>query len=255
MDGVAFSEELTAQLKSFFAEAGAEFQLIRKPGREGQQRSRHHVYIAYCEQGVVEETTLDSAEELLSLDLSGPGAYRRVTEPVLLVCTHGKRDQCCAIKGRPLAASLDAEFPHVWESSHTKGHRFAPSMILLPWGYSYGRLNPVAAAEMMRAATEGKLFTPGCRGRGLWDMPGQVAELAIADYLQAEMSNTYVPAGSVTVDVNCTQDSRAWRNVRVGERKFIVELAKEVVEGVVASCGHEPKRGKKWVSVKVEEQA
>ena len=55
--------------------------------------------------------------------------------PLLLVCTHSKRDLCCAMYGRPLAAGL-ASNPNyaqaVWETSHLGGHRFAPTAVQLP---------------------------------------------------------------------------------------------------------------------------
>lgn len=97
----------------------------------------------------------------------------------MLVCAHGKRDQCCAVLGRPIAARLSTEFGDtVWECSHTGGHRFAPSMILLPTGYTYGRLSAEQSAEAarrrpgrgVRAGTTGtKLLGragPGGRTRG-----------------------------------------------------------------------------------------
>jgi hypothetical protein len=55
---------------------------------------------------------------------------------MVLVCTHGVRDACCAIKGRPIAgavakalASSDVE---VLECSHLNGHRFAGTALTLP---------------------------------------------------------------------------------------------------------------------------
>ncbi|MGL4743223.1 MAG: sucrase ferredoxin, partial [Dermatophilaceae bacterium] len=36
--------------------------------------------------------------------------------PMLLVCTHGTRDACCAVRGRPIVAALAREWPDdVWE--------------------------------------------------------------------------------------------------------------------------------------------
>ena len=48
----------------------------------------------------------------------------------LLVCTHGGRDRCCGSDGTRLFQAL---FPppgvRVWRTSHTAGHRFAPTAI------------------------------------------------------------------------------------------------------------------------------
>ena len=47
-------------------------------------------------------------------------------EPMLLVCTHGVHDTCCAVRGRPVAAALARRWPEAtWECSHVGGDRFA----------------------------------------------------------------------------------------------------------------------------------
>jgi hypothetical protein len=54
---------------------------------------------------------------------------------------------CCALRGRPLAAALQARRPgRVWECSHTGGHRFAPIVLALPVGALYGRV-PASGSE------------------------------------------------------------------------------------------------------------
>ena len=54
------------------------------------------------------------------------------------VCTHGKRDVCCATSGRGYALARQAAAPdaHVRECSHLGGHRFAPTCLFLPPGGS-----------------------------------------------------------------------------------------------------------------------
>ncbi|MDO5699596.1 MAG: sucrase ferredoxin [Dermatophilus congolensis] len=72
---------------------------------------------------------------------------------VVLVCTNAKRDVCCALRGRPLVEALAAELPgRVWECSHTGGHRFAPTGVLLPHGLTLARI-PDAASVV--SAVEG----------------------------------------------------------------------------------------------------
>jgi hypothetical protein len=61
----------------------------------------------------------------------------------LLVCTHGRRDVCCGSLGTRLSVRLDdVPLPadvRRWRTSHTGGHRFAPTFIVLPeatmWAY------------------------------------------------------------------------------------------------------------------------
>ena len=56
-------------------------------------------------------------------------------EPHLLVCANGKRDACCAIVGRPVAAAAAESHPgRVWETTHLGGHRFAPPRSRCPRG-------------------------------------------------------------------------------------------------------------------------
>lgn len=54
----------------------------------------------------------------------------------LLVCTHGRRDICCGSSGTQLALHLtNGDRPAdvtVWRTSHTGGHRFAPTFLLMP---------------------------------------------------------------------------------------------------------------------------
>jgi hypothetical protein len=61
----------------------------------------------------------------------------------VLVCTHGKRDACCGALGTRLAASLPGLGVGVtaWRTSHTGGHRFAPTALLLPEGTAWAYLD------------------------------------------------------------------------------------------------------------------
>ena len=121
--------------------------------------------------------------ELAGLALPGPGEPLPgavVTDPMLMVCTHGRRDRCCAVDGRALVrAVLGARETDVWECTHLGGHRFAPTALVLPTGYVYGRLDVTGAVAALKAAAAGEVEAAGCRGRSTWTAPGQVAELAV----------------------------------------------------------------------------
>src|SRR5437764_885854 len=66
---------------------------------------------------------LTSHDDLRSLDFESPG--EPVTHPLLLVCTHGKHDRCCARYGRILYEALrdQVEDDWVWQCSHVGGDR------------------------------------------------------------------------------------------------------------------------------------
>lgn len=245
LDGDTFGEELTANLKSHL-KGHAGLQLIRRPGHAGHTSGPRRLFLVFTAEGVTEELVVDGPEAILDLDLSGPGrngAEAAVDHPLVLVCTHGRRDVCCALKGRPLAAELAERFPGdiVWETSHTKGHRFAPSILLMPWGYSFGRLNPEAAAQLVDAARDGSYFLPGNRGRGRYDQPGQVAELAVAAELLG--AGEALRFGDLTADGGAVSHADG--------RRWTVEMREQEVPGVVSSCGDAPKTGISWVAGKV----
>lgn len=262
LDGEAFGEELTAKLATLPG-----LYLIRKVGREGRGKKEQCIaYLVFCEENVVEQLTVSGPEDLLTLDLAGPGlnSHRgavRIDEPVLLVCTHAKRDMCCALKGRPMAKALTEAYPeaHIWESSHTKGHRFAPSMVLFPSGYSYGRLNEKAAQSLFEAARRGEVFLPGNRGRSIYSARGQVAELAVLNELGgvAAFGTQLAPRtpliGQTRVEEAASGDVHVVLSEGDAERVFAVELEQREVDGVISSCGDEPKTGKVWVATAVTE--
>jgi hypothetical protein len=71
----------------------------------------------------------------------------------LLICSHGKRDVCCGSKGTELAvrvAQTEAR-PGIrtWRTSHTGGHRFAPTFVLLPEGTAWAYADTELVASVL----------------------------------------------------------------------------------------------------------
>lgn len=126
---------------------------------------------------------VDDYDALLALDvaaiLTGEVTSRPDTKPLYLVCTHGRRDACCARYGTAFYKQLCEAAPdaHVWQSSHQGGHRFAANVLYLPAGIHYGRLNPDEAADMVEAHQRGELYGLGrYRGQTRLSPPAQAAE-------------------------------------------------------------------------------
>lgn len=165
--------------------------LIRRPGRHADPGSatEREVLLAHTRPGrtwLLAGRVQDPAA-LLGLDwaalAAGDQDAVRASLPVLtadprprlLVCTNGTRDTCCARLGRPVAAAAAAEHPGlVWEVTHTSGHRFAATTVLLPAGVLHGRV--VDAGPLLHAATAGELVLTGYRGRSSFSAGAQVAE-------------------------------------------------------------------------------
>ncbi|MGQ4387073.1 sucrase ferredoxin [Streptomyces sp. SAS_270] len=212
---------------------GVRVALIRRPGRHADcgTLEERRVYVAHTNPGNVwlhSAMTCDP-EQLRALDFAalgqgdprtfdtalGGGAH--TGDPLALVCTNGKRDRCCALLGRPLAAELAASgVEGVWEVTHLGGHRFSPTVLVLPYGYAYGRAEAHAVKEILQGVREGRVVTEGCRGGSAWERPGQAAELAVrrasgehsADVLTVVRTDGAAPRWEVTV---AHADGRLWR--------------------------------------------
>jgi hypothetical protein len=100
-----------------------------------------------------------------------------VEGPLYLVCTHGRHDRCCALRGRPVAQALAAHAPErTWECTHIGGDRFAANVVVLPDGLYLGR---VEVDEVVRVVTDlatGTLPAGRVRGRSSLSLPTQAAQ-------------------------------------------------------------------------------
>lgn len=181
---------LGAAIESVAADHHVRPSLIRRPGRHADVGgpSSRRVLVAHSTPGStwLLAGTVRAPDDLLALDWTAvaSGDADAVTAsvpglvpapPQLLVCTNGSRDTCCARLGRPVAAAAARLFPdRVWEVTHTSGHRFAPTTVLLPSGCLHGRV--LDAGTLLLAEAAGDVVLTGYRGRSVWPPEGQVAE-------------------------------------------------------------------------------
>lgn len=155
--------------------------LIRRPWLTA---GRRRVIVANAQHGWTQSTLVDDLAEVADLDLSGVRGPDGVglpdhADPVVVVCTHGKHDPCCAVRGRPLAAALAASHPDlVWEGSHLGGDRFAGNMLVLPWGDQFGRLDAATGPAALASYLAGELDLEHHRGRSSRPWVVQAAEAA-----------------------------------------------------------------------------
>jgi hypothetical protein len=205
---------------------GVRIAMIRRPGSHPDRHRpiRRQVYLAHTAPGRtwLERWPVSDAKELLDLDFpavgsgSAPGIGDRLARPLLLLCTNARRDVCCALLGRPIAAALaDVPGADVWECSHTGGHRFAPTGVALPTGYLYGRLDLASAARLLEPGTG--VLIDNCRGRSTWSPAGQVAELAVRRTIDDQHPDSLMVTESETHLTVSHVDGRSWR-ITVAER-------------------------------------
>ncbi|HEV3407355.1 MAG TPA: sucrase ferredoxin [Gaiellaceae bacterium] len=129
----------------------------------------------------------ENHEDLLGFDfgraLRGGGDLPGVplTEPLFVVCAHGKRDRCCALYGRPLYEDLraHAEPRSVWQSTHVGGDRFAGNVVCFPEGVYYGRVESEDVEALVEAHSSGEILLERYRGRSCYPFAVQAAELAV----------------------------------------------------------------------------
>lgn len=143
------------------------------------------------------EFKLDAYAELLQLDIvaAASGQFSRAgvrrTEPLFLVCTHGRRDKCCAKFGYALYRNLHAAGEaHVWQSSHVGGDRFAANLICFPHGLFYAHVTDADARTIIDAYRAQEIVLNKYRGRACYPHPVQAAEY----FVRAESEITSVDA-------------------------------------------------------------
>ena len=121
--------------------------------------------------------TFDDDEELAELDPLAPRGGGPTTRSTFLVCTHGRRDACCAGRGWPVAVALTERFPEqTWQCSHVGGDRFAANVVILPHGLYYGRVTPENAHELAGRHHDGRVEPNLLRGRSCYPPAAQAAQ-------------------------------------------------------------------------------
>lgn len=126
---------------------------------------------------------LDESECVEALPALWAGTAGRPVGPTLAVCTHGRRDPCCARWGQPLLTAARALTEsgawNVIETSHLGGHRFAATLLELRPGAParmYGRLDAAEAGILLEHLDAGEVWLARYRGRTDLDPEGQLVE-------------------------------------------------------------------------------
>lgn len=240
--------------------------LIRRTA--GRSSDDCRVYVAHTgpRSRWLESFTLVAPQAVLDLDLDPlrrgvPVGGRTVEHPLLLVCTNGRHDPCCAEFGRPVATALSSAFGDlVWEVSHIGGDRFAGNVVTLPDGIYYGGLDPDRAVAVATAHLAGEIDLDAYRGRSAHPFVVQAAEWflrhergivgldairwtgrdALAE--DAWRITFATPSGAVTVDVAVGRDDDA-RQLTCRTQQLARPPRYELLDLRTAAVGAQPSPG------------
>jgi hypothetical protein len=248
----AVKDHLSAAEKAI---PNARVELIRQEGRRARRNYTFFIARSSGPDPALYRFTLGAYDDLLTLDLAsiagGDAGYdgRLVGDPIYIVCTHARRDACCARNGLPIY-DLMAERAHerVWQCTHLGGHRLGPNVVVLPRGLCYGRVAPDDVPAILDSE---RVHLDNFRGRSSYDPAAQAAET----FLRERLADT--AAGSLTlVDIEESGSDR-W-SVRfemaggAKDRRVRLELI-AAGYGTYHNCGDEqPKDAKEFRLIDIE---
>lgn len=124
--------------------------LIKQSKKEDSKKS---FFVALPNQNgsLLLKFSFSNYEELINLDLpdivKNSDKYKKqlVDEAIILICTNGLRDKCCARNGVPTYQQLNEHYgKQIWQSTHHGSHRFSANMLFyarssFPWANRFGQ--------------------------------------------------------------------------------------------------------------------
>lgn len=156
-----FDTELSVDLLRRLGHPEQRVVLVRPHVRERTSAIRRRWF--RCRDGELRTGHWERPEDLLEALRPEAGAPHGGS--LLLVCTHGVHDTCCAVSGRPVAAALSQRWPaETFECSHLGGDRFAPNLLLLPDLACYAQMSAEGAVSLVEAHLDGRIQTGSLRG-------------------------------------------------------------------------------------------
>lgn len=186
----AVRDVLGASMEADAKARGVRLLLVRRREGDPVADAVRRVFLVDTGAGRMAVRTVEDLAELSAIEAAEStiedfGAL--MTDPILLVCTNGKRDACCALRGRALVMALAADHAErTWECTHLGGHRFAGNLVCLPDGIVYGRVAPADGPRLADAYLERRVDPGLLRGRSAWPPAAQVAEQALRHALRLD---------------------------------------------------------------------
>ena len=187
LGGSLLSAPLKEHLRDQLTKLGhARLLFVKRPERRSQ--ARRMLYVGSSRPGEERLFALEFErhDDLLDYDfasalLDGGTPGVPVEHPIFVVCTHGKRDRCCAKYGRPLYDALKGKVDPawVWQSTHVGGDRFAGNVVVLPEGLFFGRVEGDDLNPILDSYFDGRIDLERYRGRSTYTFVVQAAERAL----------------------------------------------------------------------------
>lgn len=245
----SFPPDIASALAELCRVAGAVPMLLRRPG--------HHDVVGTPQVLAVDLTARTSASGQWTsfADITGSATKaladldkRAGPAPdLVLVCTHGTRDACCAIRGRSvvealLAAGSPIAAERVRECTHLGGHRFSGTAFLVPSGVVLGRLDAATAPGVVAAYDRGEGDVRYLRGLAQLSRPAQAAHAwAMETYAVGDPAAVTVLSEGAGTQGDATLVVLEARGIPVR-----VEVRRESLGEAPVSCGKEPEERFTW---------
>jgi hypothetical protein len=224
---------LGARIERRAAADGFRLVAIRRPGRARQDGGVRWRWARIDSTPGTESIAWGEAAgpaDYLTAPFGEPGT--RSENIIVAVCAHGRHDQCCATRGRSVAALLRQDDPEaVWECSHIGGDRFAATMLLLPHGINYGWTDTLGPQHMVDEYRAGRVVLAGLRGRSAFRFLEQTAQDAARRAFGDLSIDAYQPVRSSRLA------QRSWEVLLADPPGEIrVELSETYSEPLYSSC-------------------
>ncbi|THJ64635.1 sucrase ferredoxin [Arthrobacter echini] len=223
-DGLDLDPETKARVFSAAQAQRARILLVRRPGRRTAGGSGRWAVLRFGSAGGYRQQwgTWNRDEDLAAIAtaLDSPGELGH--PPVILVCTHGQHDVCCAVRGRPVGRALGERWPElVWECAHVGGDRFAANVVVAPDGVYYGNLDEESAVRVIEDHLADRINVDHLRGYTDLFSPHQAAIVGALKHFGPAGRNDYVVAGT-------TRDGDTWRIRLTGRPSHLANVEVEV---------------------------
>jgi hypothetical protein len=173
----------TLQRIGNIVDSGRRINLMDRPD---QPKDSHRAYLM-PERRAFEIPTAELNDFLDALHTKqNLGAWEKDTEQrkVILCCTHGKKDKCCAKFGNASFKAMDtaiqknwAETFEVWKSTHLGGCRLASAAVVFPNARKYGRIDVEHTQALLESEFNDTPYLPCYRGNGSLTQRQQIADI------------------------------------------------------------------------------